>query len=173
MRRLLIALSAAAAIAASAAIGFAAQLAPLTATSACSDASQILNCINSAVYGLLNGTVAPATTTLLPFGASANGATGGGANVNATINAQRGILSHTNTGSLAAVNGNLTFVVTDSFVTAASMCLATVVASNAASASDYQVSNVVPAAGSMNITIQNHGSAATGNNNVSIAFLCM
>jgi hypothetical protein len=48
-----------------------------------------------------------------------------------------------------------------------------VVASNAATASDYQVSNVVPAAGSFNLTIMNHGSAATGANNVSVAFLCM
>lgn len=166
MRKLLIAISSLAAAVAASVFAVSSPLPYLTSASGCNEASQLLNCINSQVYGLLNGTTAPANTTSLPFGAYG---TATSANLNVTLNAQRGLLAFTSVGNIAAF-ANTTFVVTDSFVNAGSVCHATL--QNVGATSAYTVGAAVPQAGGFNVVLNNATNAAGNQANVNIAFIC-
>lgn len=153
MRKFLIALSAVAAIAASALVAYSAPR--FNQQSGCAEASQLLNCLNQAVAGA--------------FGVGSSG------NLNVTI-------TPAGTSGLASVVGVVTAAntapttanISDAGITGGSMCLAQVMGGNVAAGSAPYVASATPSAGLLTVLLANstNVSSSGGSNTITIGFWC-
>jgi hypothetical protein len=166
MRKLLIALSAAASIFGAAVASFvlAAPIPLLGPASGCQEASQLLNCLNSQVYGVLGGNGQTRPLSIGSWG-TISGATP------QTLNTQGGIVTFTGVTVAGVATGAV--VINDSLVTASSQCVANLVSDNSAAASFPYIRSVVPTAGVLTVNISNAAAAtSTGSSSFGIGFWC-
>ncbi len=167
MRKLAIAISTAAAILGAAVGSFllAAPVPLVSPTSGCGEASQLLNCLNSAVVNVLRGNGQTAPLSVGSYGTVSGAAPGA-----LVLNTQGGVASFTGlTVAGSAVSAAQT--ITNNLVTASSSCFATLQGSGAAGSAPF-VANVTPSAGSLAVLIGNGTATTTGSFTANVGFWC-
>ncbi len=154
---------------ASAALAMGAGLPLMPSTSQFSEPSQIVGTINSLVQQL-NGQAGYTTATpIIGVGAYCTNSTGGG--TPQVCNGQRGAVLYTGL-TVAATGTNQAIVVTDSAISAASICTAAFQTAFTAG-SAVTVATLVPTAGSLSVTIVNAGTTTNAITTGTLGFNCV
>ena len=153
----------------SALLGYGAALPLLPSTATYSEPSQIVGTIN-ALINQLNGQTGYAPAQIVTTGSFAVGTAASPGPV--TVNASRGIATYTATPTIAD-GASLAVTISDSLVTASSMCMAQIVVDGTAAGSAPFIRSVTPSAGTLTITISNGSPTATGATTTNgIGFAC-
>ena len=139
-----------------AAVGFGGGVPNMLPSPTFSEPSQIVGTINT-VINQLNGNAGYAPAQLVSLGSFGTASSGSPV----TLNTQRGVATFTGVGTIAD-GATVTVTLTNSLISAASVCNANITADGSAGASAPYIRSLVPTAGSLAIALSNGSATATG-----------